>query len=131
MTESPTGAQDDAARHQSHAAPAGQAPEQPATASPAGEPKKKTNAGPVVAALAVGALLGGASGAGVAAWTVSANQAGGQTQTSTPQTITVNNSDEVNAVTAVAAKASPSVVTVAVSSSGGSTPVVFLSPKLC
>ncbi|MGE3192039.1 MAG: S1C family serine protease [Microbacteriaceae bacterium] len=118
MTESPTGAHDDAAPHENHAAPAGQAPERPATASPAGEPKKKTNAGPVVAALAVGALLGGASGAGVAAWTVSANQAGGQTQTSTPQTITVNNSDEVNAVTAVAAKASPSVVTVAVSSSG-------------
>jgi putative serine protease PepD len=99
------------------------APE-PATAhtTPTGatvaEPKKKTNAGPVVAALAVGALLGGASGAGVAAWTVSANQGGTQTQTSTPQTITVNDTDQVNAVTAVAAKASPSVVTVSVTSSG-------------
>jgi putative serine protease PepD len=101
MTESPTGGNDTTAPEAQNA-----------------EPKKKTNAAPVVAALAVGALLGGASGAGVAAWTFSATQAGGQTQTSTPQTITVNNSDEVNAVTAVAAKASPSVVTVSVSSSG-------------
>src|SRR4051812_46541550 len=82
------------------------------TAPAVAEPKKKTNAGPVVAALAVGALLGGASGAGVAAWTVSANQGGTQGQTSSPQTITVNDTDQVNAVTAVAAKASPSVVTV-------------------
>jgi putative serine protease PepD len=101
MTESPTGGNDTTAPEPQNA-----------------EPKKKTNAAPVVAALAVGALLGGASGAGVAAWTFSATQAGDQTQTSTPQTITVNNSDEVNAVTAVAAKASPSVVTVSVSSSG-------------
>jgi putative serine protease PepD len=108
MTESPTGGNDTTAPEAQPTAP------EPQTT----EPTKKTNAGPVVAALAVGALLGGASGAGVAAWTVSANQAGSQTQTSTPQTITVNNSDEVTAVTAVAAKASPSVVTVSVSSSG-------------
>jgi len=93
------------------------------------EPKKKTNVGPVVAALAVGALLGGASGAGVAAWTVSANQTGSQNQTSTPQTITVNDTDQVNAVTAVAAKASPSVVTISVTSSsaGGTGSGVVLS----
>jgi putative serine protease PepD len=118
MTESPTGGNDTTA------------PEaQPALAETAPEPKKKSTAGPVVAALAVGALLGGASGAGVAAWTVSANQAGGQTQTSTPQTITVNNSDEVNAVTAVAAKASPSVVTVSVksNSAGGTGSGIVLS----
>jgi putative serine protease PepD len=106
MTESPTGGNDTTAPEPQNAEPKNT------------DPKKKTNAAPVVAALAVGALLGGASGAGVAAWTFGATQAGGQTQTSTPQTITVNNSDEVNAVTAVAAKASPSVVTVSVSSSG-------------
>lgn len=93
----------------------------PASDAPAA-PKKKTNAGPVVAALAVGALLGGASGAGVAAWTVSSNQAAGTGSDSSPQTITVNNPDDVTAVTAIAAKASPSVVTISVSSdSGGGT----------
>jgi putative serine protease PepD len=93
------------------------------------EPKKKTNAGPLVAALAVGALLGGASGAGVATIAVTANQGSAQTQTTGPQTITVNNSDEVNAVTAVAAKASPSVVTISVSSNsaGGTGSGVVLS----
>src|SRR6186713_2241263 len=114
MTDSPTGATEPVAPQ--HARVQASVAE-PTPTEPAAEPKKKTNAGPVVAALAVGALLGGASGAGVAAWTVSANQGSTQNQTSTPQTITVNNSDEVNAVTAVAAKASPSVVTVSVSSS--------------
>jgi putative serine protease PepD len=91
----------------------------PATAPAAAsaEPKKKTNAGPVVAALAVGAILGGASGAGVATIAVTANQGTTQAAPSTPQTITVNDADNVNAVTAVAAKASPSVVTISVSAS--------------
>jgi putative serine protease PepD len=93
------------------------------------EPKKKTNAGPVVAALAVGAILGGATGAGVASFAVSQGLSGSQTQGSTPQTITVNDGDNVSAVTAVAAKASPSVVTLAVSSpsAGGSGSGVVLS----
>jgi putative serine protease PepD len=93
------------------------------------EPKRKTNAAPVVAALAVGAILGGATGAGVASFAVSQGLSGTQTQGSTPQTITVNDADNVTAVTAVAAKASPSVVTLAVSSSsaGGSGSGVVLS----
>ena len=93
------------------------------------EPKKKTNAGPLVAALAVGALLGGASGAGVATVAISANQGGSANQAASPQTITVNNTDEVNAVTAVAAKASPSVVTISVTASnaGGTGSGVVLS----
>lgn len=121
MTESPTDATSNAT------APV--APEPAAAVETKSEPKKKTNAGPVVAALAVGALLGGASGAGVAAWTVTANQGGTQTQTTGPQTITVNDTDQVNAVTAVAAKASPSVVTISVSSSsaGGTGSGVVLS----
>jgi putative serine protease PepD len=82
------------------------------------EPKKKTIAGPVVAALAVGALLGGASGAGVATLAINANQDDTQTEASSPQTITVNDADNVTAVTAVAAKASPSVVTISVSADG-------------
>ncbi|MEO8262311.1 MAG: trypsin-like peptidase domain-containing protein [Pseudolysinimonas sp.] len=109
------------------------APATPAAASTPGavdaEPTKKSNAGPLVAALAVGAILGGASGAGVAAWTVSANQDSAQTQTTSPQTITVNDTDQVTAVTAVAAKASPSVVTISVTSSsaGGTGSGIVLS----
>jgi putative serine protease PepD len=91
------------------------------------EPKKKTNAGPVVAALAVGAILGGASGAGVATFAVSNSLSGTQAEAASPQT--VNDTDNVNAVTAVAAKASPSVVTISVtaSSAGGTGSGVVLS----
>jgi putative serine protease PepD len=93
------------------------------------EPKKKSNAGPLVAALAVGALLGGASGAGVATVAITANQSDAQPGSSSPQTITVNDADNVSAVTAVAAKASPSVVTISVtaSSAGGTGSGVVLS----
>ncbi|CAN5339173.1 trypsin-like peptidase domain-containing protein [soil metagenome] len=93
------------------------------------EAKKRTNAGPLVAALAVGAILVGASGAGVTALTLNANQGAAQTEAASPQTITVNNTDQVNAVTAVAAKASPSVVTVNVtaSSAGGTGSGIVLS----
>jgi putative serine protease PepD len=71
----------------------------------------------LIAALAVGALVGGVSGAGVAAWAVSANQPGSSIPTAAaPQNITVNDTANVNVVTAVAAKAEPSVVTISVSS---------------
>ena len=82
-------------------------------------PKQRSGAGLLIAGLAVGALVGGASGAGIAAWAV-ANATGTQQQTSaSPQTITVNDPDDVNVVNAVAAKAGPSVVTIAVSSQTG------------
>ncbi|MFC5501061.1 S1C family serine protease [Lysinimonas soli] len=104
--------------------PAGTLP----AAAPAVTAAKRGNVGPLIAALAVGAVLGGASGAGVAAWAVSANS-GTHTTSSSPQTITVNNKDDVTTVTAVAAKASPSVVTVDVSASseGGTGSGVVLS----
>ena len=92
--------------------------------------KRRTNPAIVVGALVVGAVLGGASGAGVAAWAVSQNSA---TQTSAssinPKNITVNNTDDVNAVTAIAEKAGPSVVTINVSSGqeGGTGSGVILS----
>ncbi len=82
------------------------------------------------AALVVGALIGGASGAGIAAL-VSANQT-----TSIPaadaegaQSIVVNDASDVNQITAVAATASPSVVTISVSggSSAGTGSGVILS----
>jgi putative serine protease PepD len=78
-------------------------------------PRRSNKVG-LVAALAVGALVGGVSGAGVATWAISSSQ-GNQVATtaSSPQNITVNNTESVNVITAVAAKAAPSVVTISVS----------------
>jgi putative serine protease PepD len=121
MTESPSSSPDPAA-------PAATTPAEPKNTTPA-EPKKKTNAGPIVAALAVGAILGGASGAGVATVAITSGLGDVQTEAATPQTITVNDTDNVSAVTAVAAKASPSVVTISVtaSSAGGTGSGIVLS----
>jgi putative serine protease PepD len=86
----------------------------------ASAPRKKSNAVPVVAALAVGALIGGVSGAGVTLW---ANPASSDTRVvgnAQPGTITINNADTATNVGAVAAKASPSVVTLSVSGGQGS-----------
>lgn len=66
----------------------------------------------VVAALAIGALVGGAAGAGVGIWAVSSNVQSPVTFNSGPSDITINDPDDVNAITAVAANASPSVVTI-------------------
>ncbi len=71
----------------------------------------------MVAAFAVAALVGGVSGAGVTAFALSANQgnnSAGVTSNSAPQNITVNDTSSVNNITAVAAKAAPSVVTISV-----------------
>ena len=83
---------------------------------------------PIMAALVVGAVFGGASGAGIAVLI---------TQDSSPQSaavnpqqgVVINNASAVNDISAVAAKASPSVVTIMVSSatSGGSGSGVILS----
>ncbi|HWH25910.1 MAG TPA: trypsin-like peptidase domain-containing protein [Pseudolysinimonas sp.] len=103
------------------------APGAPA-AEAATSPKKRRILVPVVAALAVGAVIGGASGAGVVAL-VGANNGSTQQGASTPQTVTINDTAEVTAVTAIASKASPSVVTISVStsSSGGTGSGVILS----
>ncbi len=97
------------------------------------QPKERSGRGTLgiaAAALVVGALIGGASGAGIAAL-VSANQT-----TSIPaadaegaQSIVVNDASDVNQITAVAATASPSVVTISVSggSSAGTGSGVILS----
>jgi putative serine protease PepD len=73
----------------------------------------------LVAALAVGALIGGVSGAGATLWATSLTQANPAVSPSTPTTITVNDPQNATQVTAVAAKASPSVVTISASSSSG------------
>lgn len=92
-------------------------------------PRQRSSAGVLVAVAAVAALVGGASGAGIAAWAVASNTGADQQSGADPQTITVNDPDDVNVVNAVAAKAGPSVVTISVSSqaSGGSGSGVILS----
>ncbi|HWH98047.1 MAG TPA: trypsin-like peptidase domain-containing protein [Pseudolysinimonas sp.] len=90
--------------------------------------RPRNNMGALVAVAAIAALVGGASGAGIAAWAVASNTADQQSAAG-PQTITVNDPDGVNVVNAVAAKAGPSVVTISVSSqsAGGSGSGVILS----
>ncbi|TAL44587.1 MAG: PDZ domain-containing protein [Salinibacterium sp.] len=68
----------------------------------------------IIAALAVGAIIGGASGAGIALVTSAGRTAG--PEASDPAAITVNDPADATQITAVAAEASPSVVTISVSS---------------
>jgi putative serine protease PepD len=84
--------------------------------APAAAPKK-SNAVGLVAALAVGALVGGVSGAGVATWAITSNLSSHSTASSPtgPATITVNDPADATRITAIAASAGPSVVTVSVS----------------
>ncbi|MET0724958.1 MAG: trypsin-like peptidase domain-containing protein [Leifsonia sp.] len=101
-------------------------PTQPYAAAPgtgvgapvSGPTTKRRGTLPIVAALIAGALIGGASSAGVAA-VIANNDGTSQTaSTTTPQNVVVNDSTSVNEITAVAAKASPSVVTISVTASG-------------
>jgi len=69
----------------------------------------------VVAAVAIGALVGGGAGAGVAYWAVSSNTASQTEAQSIPANITVNDPDNATTVTAVAATAGKSVVTISAS----------------
>ena len=74
---------------------------------------------PIVAALVAGAVLGGASGAGIAVLLVQ-NPSQQSAAVNPQQGVVINNAAAVNDITAVAAKASPSVVTIQVSSSSAS-----------
>ncbi|PPF23908.1 S1C family serine protease [Rathayibacter rathayi] len=79
--------------------------------------KRRAGVG-VVAALAIGAVVGGVAGAGVfGLWSASNGSATRVVSSGGPQTITVNNADDATTAAAVAAKATPSVVTIAVSGS--------------
>jgi putative serine protease PepD len=77
-------------------------------------PSKRRNTGIVIAGVAVAAaLVGGVSGAGIGVWAyASNNHAVSTTPGSSPASITVNNSKDATSITAVAVKASPSVVTI-------------------
>jgi putative serine protease PepD len=70
----------------------------------------------LLAALAVGALIGGVSGAGVATWAITSNiQSSPISGAPTgPTTITVNDAANATQITAIAAMAGPAVVTVSV-----------------
>ncbi|RZT62472.1 putative serine protease PepD [Microcella alkaliphila] len=103
-------------------------PEQPAApADPAAAPVHPAHSAnppqrrsllPVVAALAVGALIGGAAGGGVVA-ALYGGQSGIITSGGNPTTVTVNNPDNATEVTGVVARAMPSIVTLSVSATNG------------
>ena len=90
----------------------------PGASAPAAPKQRRVGLG-VAAAIVAAALIGGASGAGITALitnnqsTVSGESAG------SAQNIVVNDSESVNQITAVAAKASPSVVTISVAGDQG------------
>ncbi len=80
-------------------------------------PKKRGGAGMVVLAAAVAAIVGGASGAGIAVAVDSHNGASSGSASNGATSITVNDKKNATAITAVVAKASPSVVTINVTAS--------------
>jgi len=116
------------------------APQPQATAAdPGGYPTEQLGSAPpkerrkgsvaLIAALAIGALVGGASGAGVTALVLTQQGGVPVSQAEGPGNVVVNNSESVNEITAVAAKSSPSVVTISVASgnAGGTGSGVILS----
>lgn len=118
---------------QQHAAPEQTPPASPAapTTGAFGQPESAPTATAtaprrragvsIVAALAIGAVVGGVAGAGVfGIWSASQGSATRVVASSGSQTITVNNAEDATTATAVAAKATPSVVTIAVTGSGSS-----------
>ena len=93
----------------------------PTTAAAGSAPRERRRSRlvvPLVAALAVGALIGGASGAGIVLATGANSPAQVVSENSgTSSNVVVNRASDATNVTAVAASASPSVVTIAVSGS--------------
>ena len=94
----------------------------------AAAPKQRRVGLGVAAAIVAAALIGGASGAGITAL-VTSNESPASSDTADAQNIVVNDTDSVNQITAVAAKASPSVVTISVTGSqaGGTGSGIILS----
>jgi putative serine protease PepD len=83
----------------------------------------------LVAALAVGALVGGVAGGGIVLAMNDSNSGSSTEAVTTPANITVNNPEDATTITAVAAKASASVVTISATSSdaGGTGSGIVLS----
>jgi putative serine protease PepD len=101
--------------HESHAEPQF-APQTSTTA----HAQPKSRSGALLAGLAIGALLGGVVGGGVAA--IVASNAAPQTvaESGGTGTLTLNNADNATQISGVAAVATPSVVTLQVTSDGAS-----------
>lgn len=93
-------------------------PGTPFAAAPRAPKQPRGRAGLVVGCLVLGALVGGGAGGGVA-YFATANQPVAQSSTSSrgAENITVNDAKNATDVTAVAAKVSPSVVTISVQGS--------------
>ena len=89
----------------------------------------KRRAGILVAGIAIGALVGGVAGAGVTALTIS-SLTGQSAESYTREALTISNPDEATLVSAIAAKATPSVVTLEVSTNNaaGSGSGVIIDP---
>ncbi|WP_313813590.1 trypsin-like peptidase domain-containing protein [Glutamicibacter sp.] len=89
---------------------------------------KKFTSATLVSGMVAAALVGGLAAAGTT-YFISGNNAGAVSSTSAPQQgVVINNPDKVTEVTAAAAKASPSVVTIEVSggsSSGSGSGIIF------
>ena len=95
----------------------------------AGASFRRTKPVLLVAALAVGALVGGVAGGGIVLALNGDSSNSSVSANTTPANITVNNPDDATTVTAVAAKATPSVVTISAKSSdsGGTGSGVIIS----
>jgi putative serine protease PepD len=92
-------------------------------------PKQRRVGLGVAAAIVAAALIGGASGAGITTLITSNDSPSANESAADAQNIVVNDTDSVNQITAVAAKASPSVVTISVTGSqaGGTGSGIILS----
>ncbi|MGV8859092.1 S1C family serine protease [Rhodoglobus sp.] len=93
-------------------------------------PKKKSGMTlGLVAGFAIVALLGGASGAGVALWAVGNQATSAVSGSTSPAAITINDPGNATLVTSVVAKAAPAIVTINVSgqNTGGSGSGVIIS----
>ena len=91
----------------------------PGSSAPAAPKPRRVGLG-VAAAIVAAALIGGASGAGITALITSNQSPTSSESAGSAQNIVVNDSESVNQITAVAAKASPSVVTISVAGGQGS-----------
>jgi len=91
----------------------GQAPQQPVQATPRPKKTNRPLAG-MVAMLAVGALIGGASGAGATLWVTNATKSSVSSSEAGSKAFTINDDADVSLTTAIAATAGPSVVTLSV-----------------
>ncbi len=90
----------------------------PGASEPASPKPRRVGLG-VAAAIVAAALIGGASGAGITALITSNQGSVSSESAGSAQNIVVNDSESVNQITAVAAKASPSVVTISVAGDQG------------